>query len=600
VKRGEQGFAMVTVLALMLIMSVLVVTIFSIVTSEQKGVVRQRNVTSARQAAEAGIDELVWKMGQSVSGVSNWDSYPTTYAGANSYTYPVGDGTFAGNVALDPTDASRRIITMKGTYGGRTRTVVATVRRQSPAAFDYSMFASTKIQIHNHGGWLSPDVVTTKIHSNGDITLDGPSQYRFDTMTAVNSIIYDNNFNTKTPDGVTIPTTGYNYTYNLPSPALCFPGRTVGACTASSPKYAGFVALTGNVAAKSVTVDVHGQSLIGPAVTTVTGQTVPASLGTVKASTAKIGGLTLSTPGTYTSANCANCGKGSSTAGGQTAGPVTIASGYAPAVVPFPALNYQQTYKVRAQGESGTHVFTSPTTFLDYVTTVSNGMYRKVDSSGNLSAWSASDGAPGVLLLDGDWYLTSGNLSLTWSDMLTRVKAKTGISTITKPPVIVIRGSLVNETGGLDFQAPVAVVGPGNDVNFVLPGPAFDMTRFLSASATEPGVVAAGGDISGNDCDTDTWNNAGSYEPLKTCPIYIRGLVYSASYNTTSKTATPQNQHWHNEDPKNQVRIFGAQVGDTLHDCSTFSFTYDPLVKKAFGFSGSGQIEIVDFRETGV
>jgi hypothetical protein len=231
-------------------------------------------------------------------------------------------------------------------------------------------------------------------------------------------------------------------------------------------------------------------------------------------------------------------------------------------------------------------------------------MYYNVASNGDLSAWSAGNGTPGVLLLDGDWYLTSGNLSFTWSDILTRAKAKTGISTMTKPPVIVIRGSLVNETGGLDFQAPVAVVGPGNPVNFVLPGaasagPSYDLPTFLSASATEPGVVAAGGDISGNDCDTDSWNNVSSYEPLKTCPIYIRGLVYSASYNATSKTSTPQNQHWHNEDPKNQVRIFGAQVGDTLHDCSTFSFTYDPLVRRAFGFSGSGTVAVQDFRELG-
>jgi hypothetical protein len=75
--------------------------------------------------------------------------------------------------------------------------------------------------------------------------------------------------------------------------------------------------------------------------------------------------------------------------------------------------------------------------------------------------------------------------------------------------------------------------------------------------------------------------------------------VYSAAYNATTKTSVPSDQHWHNEDPKNLVKIFGAQVGDTLHDCSNFNFTYDPLVKKAFGFSGSGTVVVQDFRELG-
>jgi len=46
------------------------------------------------------------------------------------------------------------------------------------------------------------------------------------------------------------------------------------------------------------------------------------------------------------------------------------------------------------------------------------------------------------------------------------------------------------------------------------------------------------------------------------------------------------------------MKIYGAQVGGTLHDCNNFSFTYDPLVQKAFGFGG-GTVYIKDYQELG-
>jgi hypothetical protein len=109
----------------------------------------------------------------------------------------------------------------------------------------------------------------------------------------------------------------------------------------------------------------------------------------------------------------------------------------------------------------------------------------------------------------------------------------------------------------------------------------------------------AGGQISSNDYDTDSpWTSSSTYEPLKAAPVYIRGLVYSASYNATTGTSTPQNQHWHNFDPKNLMKIYGAQVGADLHDCNNFSFTYDPIVKNAFGFGG-GSIKVLTYQELG-
>jgi hypothetical protein len=112
-------------------------------------------------------------------------------------------------------------------------------------------------------------------------------------------------------------------------------------------------------------------------------------------------------------------------------------------------------------------------------------------------------------------------------------------------------------------------------------------------------VLAAGGSIDSSDYDTDSnWTSSALYEPLKATPTYIRGLVYSATYDASTGTATPQNQHSHNYDPKNLQKIYGAQVGGTLHDCNNFSFSYDPLIKKAFGFGG-GTVKVIDYQELG-
>jgi hypothetical protein len=594
----ERGIAMVVVMAMVMVVSVLVVAIFSRVVNEQRNVARDRNVTTAREASEAGVDEIVYKLGIG----NNWSTFPTSYGSTPYPVTNVGGGSFTGTVKVNPANPQQLVVTMQGKYpanSGRTRTVEAIVQRSSPPAFDYSMFASTKIQIHHHNSWLSPDVLTTKVHSNGDITLDGPSQYKLESISAVGSIEFESGF-AKLPDGTGVPTAGYNWTDPRPPGLLCFPGRTAGACTASSPKYKGYASITGNVLANTVTVNSRGQTLAGTAETTLTGQVLPVTNGDVKASSVKVGATTYTT---QTAANgCTACGKGAASGGAQLGGAITISPNYSPAVIPFPTLNYAATYKaLRAQPQG--HVFTSPTAFLDYITTPANGFYRNVDpATGALSnGWTAGT-APQAIVLDGDWYLTAGNLSLSWSDILTRTKAKTGVSSVTQAPIIIIRGSLINETGALDITTPLAVVGAGNTMDFLLPGtaPAIDLTKFLDANAIEPGVVAAGGNIHGDDCDTDaSWTSPSTYEPLKTCPIYVRGLVYSAAYNATTKTSVPSDQHWHNEDPKNLVKIFGAQVGDTLHDCSNFNFTYDPLVKKAFGFSGSGTVVVQDFRELG-
>jgi hypothetical protein len=83
-----------------------------------------------------------------------------------------------------------------------------------------------------------------------------------------------------------------------------------------------------------------------------------------------------------------------------------------------------------------------------------------------------------------------------------------------------------------------------------------------------PAVLAVGGSIKSQDYDTDSgWTAAcACYEPDKSTPIYIRGLVYSATWDSTASISTPESQHWHNYDPKNLMKIYGSQVGGTLHD----------------------------------
>jgi hypothetical protein len=569
---------------------------------------------------------MVYKLGQYTSGVANWSSYPGSYGTqATAYALPFGGGgsakTWITNEIVNGTATGNLIVWSQGTYTSGTRTIRAVVQQSSPPAFDYSMFASKGIDIHHHGSsWLSPLVTTTSVHSNGYINLDYSSQFTVNTMEAVGNItMQKGGGNTY---GGAIPSVGYNW-YD-PFNGLCFPGQYAptspptcagtgtknGVAYSGAANYSGNAMVAGTLEANSVTLGSHGQVLpVGSGVTTDSGQTLNTASGDIWAASASIGGSSY----TPNSQNCTQCNKGAGATAGQVSGTLHLTSGYAPPVIPFPSINYSTTYRPKAQAEGTangrTQVFSSGGNFLSTITnlTANNGhsYYEVIGSDGTLTQWNSSaQGAPGAILLDGDWDITGGTLQLQFNSLKGMVNSATGTSG--PAPIIIVRGSLVVETGGITLQSPLAVVGANNRLDFVKPGNAttalsIDTSKFLDqGSSVLPGVLAAGGSIDSSDYDMDgPWmTSCNCYEPTKAAPVYIRGLVYSASWNSSTGTSVPQNQHFHNGDPKNLQVLYGAQVGADLHDCNNFQFTYDPVVRKAFGFGG-GAVKTVDFQDLG-
>jgi hypothetical protein len=622
-RRSDDGVAMLFVIAISLVVTGLVIAMFSTVLQTSKTAKTQRNITSAQAAAEAGVNDAVFNLSQIANGVSNWTLHGPSGSDPWTEAHPfVQQGAAFGDNAsykvwLTPmTGSSNYILWAKGTYGTDTRTIRAQIAQGSPPAFDFSMFASKGIDIHHHNSsWLSPQVWTTSVHSNGYINVDYSAEFTVNSMEAVGNLLLAKSGGS-TPGG-TIPSTGYNWYDALNN--KCFPGGMEnpggidpsGTATCGGPKYSPNAVVYGTVRAGSVTINSHGQVLPATAGALDTGQQINPQDGDVLAGSATIGGTTYTTQ--QQANGCTACNKGPNTAAGQISGKLSIGAGNIPPTIPFPSFDYTSNpYKSLAQAEqlqSGqTHIFTSSGTFLNYITDPAHGFYYTLDGANKLQPLSASPAgtAPDVIFLDGDWDITGGSATLNYNTIAGLVHSATGTSG--PAPLILIRGSLIVEGGGIKLNTGLVMVGTGNNVDFLRKGNATtpitvntqrNSTGLLDPAATMPAVLAAGGSIDSSDYDTDSnWTSAASYEPAKATPTYIRGLVYSASWNATTKTSVPESQHWHNFDPKNLQKIYGAQVGAQLHDCNNFSFSYDPLVKNAFGFS-SGTVTVVDYQELG-
>jgi Tfp pilus assembly protein PilX len=612
--RHDEGVAMLFVIAIGFVVTILAVAMLSSVLQNQRTTRLHRNVTSAQAAAEAGLDDAVYQLGQfNSSGVSNWTALSSgssawtaaspnvqTFGANASYKTWITNETTSGGAST-----GNLIIWSKGTYGANTRTIRALVTQGAPPAFDFSMFASKGIDIHHHSSYLTPQVWTTAVHSNGYINIDASSEFTVKLMSAVGALTFQKG--TGSTPGGSITTAGYNW-YD-PLNGKCYPGgmSSPGGIAPSSGttcpySYNGEASVAGTIHAGSVTMGSRGMVLPVPSDLTLdTGQVIPAQTGDITAGSASINGTNYTAAGSPVT--CAACGKGSAVAAGQVAGSLTVTPGYTPDVIPFPSIDYSTTYRPKAQAEG--HYYTSPSTFLtDATTTTSN--FWNVASDGTMTRWDTNATTkaqmPNAIVLDGTYDITGGSLSLDYGTIQKNVQTATGRTG--SAPILIIRGALVVETGGLDIGTPFAMVGAGNRVDFTYPGTAstpvtIDTTKLLDSAATMPAVLATGGAIDSHDYDTDSpWSSASSYEPSKASPVYIRGLVYSASWNATTKTSTPQSQHWHNFDPKNLMKIYGAQVGAQLHDCNNFNFSYDPLIKNAFGFGG-GSVKVLDYQELG-
>jgi hypothetical protein len=620
-RRRDDGIAMLFVIAIGLIVTALIVAMFSSILQTQQTTRQHRNITSAQAAAEAGLDDTVYQLGLTgANGQPNWTNFGP--GGSTPWNKGGQVTTFNNNTSYSVWITSKPgtsdyVVWSQGSYGGNTRTIRAVVEQDSPSAFDYSLFASKGIDIHHHGSsYLSPQVWTTGVHSNGYINIDYSAEFTVNTLEAVTTLTLAKGGGSK-PDG-SIPSTGYNW-YD-PLNGKCFPGGmghpaggdpvSPGTCT-SNPKYSGNAVIYGTVNAGSVVINSHGQVLPTSAFLTETGQQVLAQPGNVTAGSATIGGTTYTST---TAPTCSACGKGASATGGQISGSLTVSPGYAPATIPFPTLDYSK-YLTQAQTDataSGTtHVFTGSGTFLSYITDPSHGFYRYIDSNHVLQPWcptwpattdSSCSKQPDVIYLNGTYDITAGSVTLSYNTIQNLVNSQIHLSGAA--PLLLIQGNLISPGGGMTLHAGLIMVGAGNPTDFLTAATAtspvtVNTTEFLSGSATMPAVLAAGGSIDSSDYDTDSnWTSSALYEPLKATPTYIRGLVYSATYDASTGTATPQNQHFHNYDPKNLQKIYGAQVGGTLHDCNNFSFSYDPLIKKAFGFGG-GTVKVIDYQELG-
>ena len=103
-KDSKSGFALVTVLVILIIITTVGILFISIISHEMKINNNFKNSTRAFYLAEAGIEKAAWEMNRSGG----------SYSGENNTI--LGDGKFTVTVEVDPSDSNKRIITSEGFY----------------------------------------------------------------------------------------------------------------------------------------------------------------------------------------------------------------------------------------------------------------------------------------------------------------------------------------------------------------------------------------------------------------------------------------------------------------------------------------------------
>lgn len=609
ISAGEEGYGLAVVLVLAFVMTILAATAFSAMRSTELNTREQRNITSARGVADGGAEQLIYELG--LTG-TQWTDYP-----GQTFSGTLGDGAWTATVATHPSGANQRVVNVTGEYpagSGDTVQVEVVVERSAPAAFDFAMFADSNIIIHHHSGstWLAPRVFTAGgVHSNGAVAIDAsaefdltdpddpsapPGKFRavghIDMPASSASVGSHPNLSFA---GGSVPPGGYSWRYDIGNGDLCYPGaiphgapghnvnHSVGTNGCTGPKFVGGVRIAGTVEAGGLTVDTNG---------VVDGDVIVDDDGAFDVSNGTITGS-------------------------------QVRSAEPPAALEFPSLDFESTYRVRAQAqESGPcpvanpallscgvqHIFTDDGDFYDLITNPATGFYRTASHT----AWTPADGKPAYILARGDWYI-EGGISFTVS-AITSAMAGHGLSYPGGPPPVVIAGSLVSPDGGATMQGRLYMVGRGNRTDFLDPTKprGINVNYFLNKDnsgtplgpvagfpSVEPAVLGAGSKIDGKDFDDDSsWETAADLETAKSNATWVRGLVYSGEWDDGTKTSSAGDQHWHNYDPKNEARIYGAQVGGKLHNCNNFEFVYDDVIRNAFGFtSSSGAVEVLSWDE---
>jgi type II secretory pathway pseudopilin PulG len=507
--RDDEGFAMIFVIAIGMVVAILMAAIMANVLQNQSTTRIHRNITSAQGAAEASLDDAVYQLGLvGANGQPNWTNFvtgPNAWTQANPHPLDFGSSNDASASAwIAPQPNGNYVLYATGKYGTNTRTIRATLQQGAPPAFDFSMFASKGIDIHQHGGWLSPQVWTTGVHSNGYINIDYPSEFNVNSMEAVGNLMIQKGGG-KIPSG-NVPAGGYNWLDPLNH--LCYPGGYQypggappqgGACS-STNMYPGTATIKGSVYAGSLTLGSQGAiKAVSPAFTLDTGQLLDGGLINGKVKTG--------------SSNVTTCASGCA----QVQNGITVQSGYAPPVVPFPSIDFSYWYRSKAQQEvdntvptTHNHYFTSPSSFLSWATggTATQNNYYNADANGNLTKWTAaSNHYPDVILLQGTFDITGGSLNLNFGSIQSTVQSVTHMTG--GAPIILIQGILCVENGGITLNSGLVSIGSDEDYNgIVMPynattkTPAWintSNTTGLLKPANLPGIIAAGGQISSSD-----------------------------------------------------------------------------------------------------
>jgi Tfp pilus assembly protein PilX len=393
-----------------------------------------------------------------------------------------------------------------------------------------------------------------------------------------------------------------------------------------------------NIDAGSVKFDGSGQTFTGQSNATTTNVYTNAPNSTT-GNCASQSNCNQAAGNTHGLTTCSGCNQGTSDIGGDVGGQVNLHnSSWAPPAIPFPSFNFAANTLPVAEADQGgststctsgtsCHYFSSASNFLTWMETATNACNTTTcpGASGAYSAsvnpcpttyvadpqqvykycmtwldanknYTTTKSSVAYVVLRGD-YEIQGSANLTLAENTLRTAFGTGSTAST--PTILVAGALVNETGGIDLTASLTVVGPTMD-----PFNPLAATSTLSqGSQTVPGLLASGGKgtaIQSTDYDSDSpYSSASNYQSIYRNQVIVRGLVYTGTYNSSTSTSTASDQHWHNSDPKNAQIIVGAQIGGTLHDCSNFTFSYDPLIQNLTGFSGSGSggIYVVDWTQ---
>ena len=419
----EDGVAVVTVLLVVMVMVVLSTTMVANLVSELGGVHRQRRVTTARAAADAGVDRLIFTLQQS----TNWGDFVTSYnTGSGGWWgwHTVGEGRFRAHVDCEgfncsTGDDSIRVVTLEGEFpsgSGVTRKVQANLRRAAPEALTrFAMFGDRDIDIHHHGSsYVSPHALTTEVFSNGGISIDYTSLWRVDTITAVGSVTVG--------AGGSNPgdSTGYNWPYTISGsdsansqrcyPPKSFPPKTIGTADpsfstywntpsggscAGSPKYSPNAQVTGDVYGATVTISSNGDTRASASGTVcagttqagindpITGACIPDRYGDLHGHVVKVGSQTYTgvaagnavkvhyrsgtTPAPCSGADCvpdcSNCNQGTSDQGGHAGGSVySHPAGWSPSPIAFPILDYDAYYDKAVTEQGGTSCGTNQKT----------------------------------------------------------------------------------------------------------------------------------------------------------------------------------------------------------------------------------------------